>query len=79
MFANNEITDRGLLHRLLARVSDEVWRLYGEAVRRFGARPTLVEWDADIPALDVLLDEAAHADAIVARSSRPLVAEEALP
>jgi hypothetical protein len=26
MFANNEITDRGLLHRVLGRVSDEVTR-----------------------------------------------------
>jgi uncharacterized protein (UPF0276 family) len=25
--------------------------------------PTLIEWDTDLPALDVLLDEAARADA----------------
>jgi uncharacterized protein (UPF0276 family) len=52
-----------------ARVCDAVWSLYGRAVARFGARPTLVEWDTDIPELDVLLDEAATADAIVARAS----------
>jgi uncharacterized protein (UPF0276 family) len=41
-----------------ARVSADVWALYAAALARTGARPTLVEWDTDIPALDVLLDEA---------------------
>jgi uncharacterized protein (UPF0276 family) len=50
-----------------APVSDAVWDLYAEALARFGPRPTLVEWDADIPALDVLLGEAAKARAIRAR------------
>jgi len=39
-----------------------VWTLYEHAVRRFGAVPTLVEWDTEIPALDVLLAEARRAD-----------------
>ena len=39
----------------VARVSPEVWALYREALRRFGAVPTLIEWDTDIPAFDVLL------------------------
>ena len=42
-------------------VSEDVWTLYTEAIRRFGHRPTLIEWDTDIPALDVLLGEAARA------------------
>ena len=42
-----------------------VWALYRETVRRIGPRPTLIEWDADIPPLDVLLDEAAKANAIL--------------
>lgn len=41
-----------------SRVSEGVWSLFGEIVRRYGPRPTLVEWDTDLPALDVLLDEA---------------------
>ncbi|HEX2888530.1 DUF692 domain-containing protein [Vineibacter terrae] len=45
-----------------ARVSDPVWALYRAAIARFGRRPTLIEWDTDVPALDVLLDEAARAD-----------------
>ena len=44
------------------RVAAPVWALYRRAVARFGARPTLIEWDTDIPALDVLLDEARTAD-----------------
>jgi len=50
-----------------ARVSDDVWALFGAAVARFGSRPTLVEWDTDIPALDVLLEEADKARAAVKR------------
>jgi hypothetical protein len=49
------------------RVSDEVWALYEEAVARTGPVPTLVEWDADIPALTVLLEEAATAQSILER------------
>ena len=41
-----------------ARVSADVWALYRALLERTGARPTLVEWDTDLPALDVLLDEA---------------------
>ena len=42
-------------------VAAPVWTLYEEALRRIGARPTLIEWDTDIPAFDVLLDQAAQA------------------
>lgn len=41
-----------------ARVCDDVWALFAAAVRRIGARPTLIEWDANLPAFDVLEDEA---------------------
>jgi uncharacterized protein (UPF0276 family) len=44
-----------------ACVAAEVWALYVQALRRFGAKPTLIEWDTDIPAFEVLLDEAAQA------------------
>ena len=33
-------------------------------MQRFGAAPTLVEWDTDIPALDLLLAQARRADGI---------------
>ncbi len=48
-----------------SRVIDEVWSLYAEALRRFGPVPTLIEWDTDVPPLDVLVEEARHADALI--------------
>jgi len=41
-----------------ARVAADVWALYAAALAHIGPRPTLIEWDTQIPALDVLLDEA---------------------
>lgn len=47
-------------------VCEEVWALYRLALERFGAQPTLVEWDNDIPALATLVAEARRADQIMA-------------
>src|SRR5271170_5741702 len=44
-----------------SRVAQPVWELYAQALRRFGAVPTLIEWDTNLPALEILLDEARHA------------------
>ena len=41
-----------------SQVCGEVWTLYRHAMQRFGAVPTLVEWDTDVPSLEVLLQEA---------------------
>jgi uncharacterized protein (UPF0276 family) len=49
-----------------APVAEPAWDLYAHAVNRFGAIPTLIEWDNDIPSLATLLGEAARADGIVA-------------
>lgn len=38
-----------------------VWHLYARALERFGQVPTLIEWDTNLPALAVLLGEAAKA------------------
>ncbi|HET9693656.1 MAG TPA: DUF692 domain-containing protein [Steroidobacteraceae bacterium] len=46
-----------------APVCDAVWQLYEFALARFGPVPTLIEWDTDIPPLDVLVAEARRADA----------------
>ncbi len=48
-----------------ARVDPDVWSLYRKAVACIGPRPTLIEWDIDIPAFAVLEDEAATAQAII--------------
>jgi len=45
-----------------APVSDAVWQLYQAAIQHLGSRPTLIEWDADLPAWQVLVAEAAAAD-----------------
>jgi hypothetical protein len=46
-------------------VCPEVWGLYGEAVARFGRVPTLIEWDTDIPSLDILIDQARSAQNVL--------------
>ncbi len=59
----NDTSDIGLViddHG--SRVREAVWKAYAHALRRFGPTPTLIEWDTDLPALDVLLGEAQHAD-----------------
>lgn len=43
-------------------VAEPVWQLYEAALRRFGAVPTLIEWDNDVPPLPVLLGQAVRAD-----------------
>ncbi|MCE9659314.1 MAG: DUF692 domain-containing protein [Burkholderiales bacterium] len=47
-------------------VCDAVWDLYDAALQRFGAVPTLIEWDSDLPPLATLLGEAAKADRMLA-------------
>jgi hypothetical protein len=47
-----------------SRVVGEVWALFVRAREQFGPAPALIEWDTDIPALAVLLEEAARADAV---------------
>ncbi len=48
-----------------AAVDDAVWRLYAEWVGQHGARPTLIERDNAVPALEVLLAEAARAEQLM--------------
>ena len=56
-----------------SRVAKPVWRLYAAALRDFGPLPTLVEWDTNLPALAVLLDEARYAEEL-AQVQRHVVA-----
>ncbi len=48
-----------------SRVHAPVWQVYRHALQRLGPVPALVEWDTALPALPVLLQEAAHAAALV--------------
>ncbi|MFO1406660.1 MAG: DUF692 domain-containing protein [Steroidobacteraceae bacterium] len=48
-------------------VCPEVWALYERAIARFGPLPTLVEWDTNVPDVEVLVAEARKADAVMDR------------
>lgn len=52
------------------RVSEPVWELFSEVAERWPEVPVLIEWDNAIPSLDVLLDEAAHAQRIITKARR---------
>lgn len=41
-----------------SKVADAVWQLYKKAIDIFGIKPTLIEWDSNIPPLDILIIEA---------------------
>lgn len=45
-------------------IDENAWDLYAHAVKRFGRKPTLIEWDAELPAFPVLAAEADRADRI---------------
>jgi hypothetical protein len=47
-----------------SRVAARVWLLYSSAIARLGPKPTLIEWDNNLPDLTVLMNEAATADQI---------------
>jgi uncharacterized protein len=58
--------DEVLIDTHASPVDDRAWDLYAHALLRFGPRPTLIEWDNDLPALAVLVAEAEYADAVTA-------------
>jgi uncharacterized protein (UPF0276 family) len=64
-------TDLGdyLLDTHSAHVAAPVWELYRLACERFGPVSTLIEWDEDIPSLDVLVAEAERARVVRAEAS----------
>jgi uncharacterized protein (UPF0276 family) len=54
-------------------VDEIVWGLFTHTIERIGPTPTLIEWDADVPAFPALKAEAERAEAIM------LAAERAAP
>ncbi len=48
-------------------VADPVWTLLDYALERSGARPLLIEWDADVPEWHILAEEARRAERALAR------------
>lgn len=59
--AGHLVTPQAVIDHHGAPVSAAVWELYQLALQRFGAVPTLIEWDTDIPPLEVLLADAQQA------------------
>lgn len=55
-------------------VAAPVWELYRQTIARLGGRPTLIEWDTDLPPLSVLLQEAMHAQTIIDENRHARVA-----
>ncbi len=70
-------TARTLPSGITVRIDDHgslvppaVWRLYEAALARFGRVATLIEWDTNVPGLDVLVGEAAEAQRRLDQSDR---------
>ena len=59
--AGHSMRDGCVVDTHSTRVCAEVWSLYQAALQHIGPRPTLIEWDSDIPELAVLQAEAAQA------------------
>jgi uncharacterized protein (UPF0276 family) len=55
-----------------SHVEPAVWALFRQAVLHFGARPTMIEWDTNIPALEVLVEQADRASAILSQPHESL-------
>lgn len=73
--AGHEATPWGLVDTHASAVAAQVWTLFEHALATLGPRPALVEWDADIPTLDVLLDEARRAQSALDHALRDAATE----
>jgi len=59
------VTPAGLVDTHGAPVAPAVWRLFERTVATLGPRPTLIEWDTDIPSLATLVAESHRAQHIL--------------
>jgi uncharacterized protein (UPF0276 family) len=67
------VTPEAVIDHHGARVVPAVWDLYRAALARFGRVPTLIEWDTDIPPLELLLEEVREADRIADKFAMEVV------
>ena len=72
--AGHLVTPSAVIDHHGAAVAPQVWALYQAALARFGAVPTLIEWDTDVPALEVLLGEAEKARRLALSAAPPIKA-----
>lgn len=70
--AGHLVTPHAVIDHHGARVAEPVWALYEAALQRFGQVPALIEWDTDVPALEVLLGEADKARSLMAPHRPPV-------
>ncbi len=70
--AGFDTTDECLIDTHGKPVTDAVWNLYEHALGLYGPKPTLIEWDTDIPPLETLLAEAEKASRIMERTHAKL-------
>jgi uncharacterized protein (UPF0276 family) len=63
--AEDDNGDRLLIDAHGSPVEPSVWSLYRRAVQRAGAKPTLIEWDNDVPSWSMLYDEAMKAELLL--------------
>ncbi len=57
-FVENDKNETILIDTHSKPVHGPVWDLYGHAIEQLGKVPTLIEWDDDLPPLNILVDEA---------------------
>ncbi|MBL8630063.1 MAG: DUF692 domain-containing protein [Rhodospirillaceae bacterium] len=65
---DGEGDDQVLIDTHSTYVCDPVWALYAETLRHVGVKPTLMEWDLDVPAFEELQKEAARAQVLMDRA-----------
>ena len=53
-----------------SEVVDPVWQLYAHTIAKSGPKPTLIEWDNDVPDWPILASEADRAEAALAARAR---------
>lgn len=67
--AGYEQVDGTLVDTHGARVAPAVWQLFSDYLASYGAKPTLIEWDNNLPTLTELIAEAERAGAMLAREA----------
>lgn len=61
--------DRLLIDAHGSRVKPDVFALFRHTIERTGPMPTLIEWDNNVPAFDVLMDEVRLVDEVIGAAS----------
>lgn len=77
--AGHLVTESAVIDHHGATVAPQVWALYRAALERFGRVATLIEWDTDVPELEVLLAEAARARVLAERHGGDIEVASGLP